>query len=542
METTKKELHLKIAASIERVFAHRIHEFYGTLADHYSKAEQDPKKEEYLIKAGIESMKTGASSEAVYYIKQALKQIDRNGSKQKRQIVIDLEEKLAFALAVTGQCIESIEYCERLIAYYYKPLPKSDFLRFVNLFVNILLLYRILYSKRSNSETKSDEVNRKLIKILILESHSTAFVDPKKLFFDTPYAARFFNRKHFGNEEAMTVMTAGPAFLHTGILFNLGKRVVEWGKKFIDEDFPLGWIRGKFCIAMLDYDLGKKVDLSDEKKVTKYAIQVGEFFYSTNYYFFSCLNLIESGNEKQIHHFLKRILHISEAFDSNSSLAQYHRMNITYNLKFRKLDEVIKITDEMVDFLQKKNLIYVLIALFSYRSMAFILRSNLTEAIKNLGEAEKIVKSLKMITLINVYQIVKCHLEIAKFQQNSGKHKDAGNILKSTKKLIKLARNVKKNLPEAYRLRALTYCLIQKPAKALQNFKKSIDAGLTYDCNLELSRTYFEAGKFLHDPNNKKERMNGMNGTECLMKAKAMFEEMNLEWDLKEYEKYFGEK
>jgi len=231
-------------------------------------------------------------------------------------------------------------------------------------------------------------------------------------------------------------------------------------------------------------------------------------------------------------------LHISEAFDSNSSLAQYHRMNITYNLKFRKLDEVIKITDEMVDFLQKKNLIYVLIALFSYRSMAFILRLNLTEARKNLEDAEKIVKSLKMITLINVYQIVKCHLEIAKFQQNSGKHKDAGNILKSTKKLIKLARNVKKNLPEAYRLRALTYCLIQKPAKALQNFKKSIDAGLTYDCNLELSRTYFEAGKFLRDSNNKKERINGMNGTECLIKAKSMFEEMNLQWDLKEHEKY----
>ena len=31
-----------------------------------------------------------------------------------------------------------------------------------------------------------------------------------------------------------------------------------------------------------------------------------------------------------------------------------------------------------------------------------------------------------------------------------------------------------------------------------------------------------------------------MNGTECLLKARSMFEEMNLQWDLKEYEKYIG--
>jgi len=538
MEKTRKNLHLKIAGSIEKVFAGRIHEFYGTLAHHYSKAEHETKKEEYLIKAGIESIKIGASSEAVYYIKQALRLIDRNASKQNQQTVIDLEEKMAFALAVTGQWVESIEYCERLIAYYYKPLPKSNFRRFVDLFVNIFLLYRIMYSKRSNTETKNDEVNQKLIKILILESHSTAYVDPKKLFFDTPYAARFFNRKHFGKDEAMTIMSASGAFLHTGIFFNLGKRVVEWGKNFIDEEFPIGWIIGKFCVAMLDYDLGEKVDISNEKKVTKYAIQVGEFFYSTNYYFFSCLNIIESGDEILSQHFMNRILQISEAFDSNASLAHYHRINITYNLKFRKLDELIKITDEVVDFLRKKNLIYVLIALYSYRSMAFILRSNLSEARKNLEEAEKIVKSLKIITLINIFNIAKCNLEIAEFRQETAKVKDADYVLKSTKKLIKLARNVKKNLTEAFRLRALTYCLMQKPTKALHHFEKSINAGLKYDCNLELSRTYIEAGKFLHDLNNKKERINGMNGAECLMKAKSMFEEMNLQWDLNEYEKY----
>jgi hypothetical protein len=82
--------------------------------------------------------------------------------------------------------------------------------------------------------------------------------------------------------------------------------------------------------------------------------------------------------------------------------------------------------------------------------------------------------------------------------------------------------------------------MLNKPAMAADNFKRSIQAGTSYGGNLELSRTYFETGKFLRDPKNKKERVNSMNGTECLLKARSMFEQMNLQWDLAEYEKYMG--
>ena len=44
LQETKKELHLKIARSIEKVFAEKIHEFYGVLAMHYGKAEVMEKK------------------------------------------------------------------------------------------------------------------------------------------------------------------------------------------------------------------------------------------------------------------------------------------------------------------------------------------------------------------------------------------------------------------------------------------------------------------------------------------------------------------
>ena len=48
----RKEIHQKVAQAIEKIFNVRIHEFYGMLAYHYSRAESLEKAEECLIKAG----------------------------------------------------------------------------------------------------------------------------------------------------------------------------------------------------------------------------------------------------------------------------------------------------------------------------------------------------------------------------------------------------------------------------------------------------------------------------------------------------------
>jgi predicted ATPase len=69
----RKELHHIVAESIERVFGNKIHEFFGMLAYHYSKAENIDKAEEYMAKAGEEALRSSASSEALNYYQEALK-------------------------------------------------------------------------------------------------------------------------------------------------------------------------------------------------------------------------------------------------------------------------------------------------------------------------------------------------------------------------------------------------------------------------------------------------------------------------------------
>ena len=68
----RKNLHLEVARSIEKVFDERLHEFYGMLSYHYLNADDWDKAEEYMRKAGEEAIKSSASAEALHYYQRAI--------------------------------------------------------------------------------------------------------------------------------------------------------------------------------------------------------------------------------------------------------------------------------------------------------------------------------------------------------------------------------------------------------------------------------------------------------------------------------------
>src|SRR5262249_44068465 len=67
LHSTRKDLHLRVARSIETHFADRLGDFYGTLALHYNRADSLDKAEEYLFKAGDEAVRSAASTEALAF-------------------------------------------------------------------------------------------------------------------------------------------------------------------------------------------------------------------------------------------------------------------------------------------------------------------------------------------------------------------------------------------------------------------------------------------------------------------------------------------
>jgi hypothetical protein len=90
---------------------------------------------------------------------------------------------------------------------------------------------------------------------------------------------------------------------------------------------------------------------------------------------------------------------------------------------------------------------------------------------------------------------------------------------------------------EALRLMGTYYWLIGEQRKAIKLWGKSIQEGEGLGARVEVSRTYFEVGKRLLEEKSKYKELTGIKAEEYLAKAKTMFEEMDLQWDLDQLER-----
>jgi len=81
------------------------------------------------------------------------------------------------------------------------------------------------------------------------------------------------------------------------------------------------------------------------------------------------------------------------------------------------------------------------------------------------------------------------------------------------------------------------YWTIGKQRRAMKWWHKAIQEGQRMNYRLELSRSYFEVGKRLLEPKSKHKELDGIKAEEYLEKARVMFVEMDLQWDLDELEK-----
>jgi hypothetical protein len=136
--------------------------------------------------------------------------------------------------------------------------------------------------------------------------------------------------------------------------------------------------------------------------------------------------------------------------------------------------------------------------------------------------------------------LAKVFIELEEIKRTPGHNRGEmlKNFDKTTTELVSASGRVNCLKTEALRFRAVSLVLSGKDKKALKYFKKSIGFAQWYGARVELARTWFELGKYLDAPGARYRQMNNLTGKDYLGKARSMFEEMDLQWDLQEYERY----
>ena len=117
--------------------------------------------------------------------------------------------------------------------------------------------------------------------------------------------------------------------------------------------------------------------------------------------------------------------------------------------------------------------------------------------------------------------------------------RNKSSTLKSGKKAVKVCSQAAYERTETYRLMGVYYWLTDKQKNAVKWWEKSILEAEKMGARLELSRTYLEVGRRLSETKSKFQKLYGIDANTYLKKARILFEEMDLQWDLKELDKMF---
>ncbi|HNS45969.1 MAG TPA: hypothetical protein PKH94_01885 [Bacteroidales bacterium] len=207
------------------------------------------------------------------------------------------------------------------------------------------------------------------------------------------------------------------------------------------------------------------------------------------------------------------------------------------------MDLTLENANEGVMYTGKTGHFSMLLVIWCAKSLAHSVKNEMQEAKKALSEAEKLIADRKIMTVYHVpYVMAMTQIELAELRSCIALHKPTREkfraALGAINDLIRLSKKMRSEYVEAYRLKALVYRMMKKHHNAFRYLTLSIEAGQKYNAVLELSRSYFEAGKCLRESGTTRSSLLGLSSSEYLLKARTLFEELDLQWDMQEYERY----
>jgi class 3 adenylate cyclase/tetratricopeptide (TPR) repeat protein len=547
MQQSRKDTHLKIARSIEKVFAANIKEFYGSLVYHYKMAEDKEKTIHFMLLAGEEAMQSGASSEALQFYVKAHEMIlgDNNQNLSKEQMM-NIEIRIADLYRACGKNREAADHFRKLIETYTKyRFSKNEKQARIRAIFSLLLIYIMVRNHRLFFKKKINPDIEKLMNMTYGFGTCLISMNPKQFAIDTlPIVKKICYYNFKDSVPSLRVFCTGSAnFGMTGLSLSTSQIMIEISERAGIEKDVFGRINFQMLNKMQNYYSGKWHNKEDEQSVIARGLRAGSFWDIHTYMTYCGLNYIETGEyEKTIE--MQNLLHEqAENYNNGFAISMAYRLQACCFYKFRKFDEFLKIAGDGSQYIGSTENLALSLVFISMQSLVYLNLGDVAKAEKALNMASEIQKKASNIPVYHTpYLLAKVNFDLEKLQrqnENSKEYKALLNEIKhNSKTLIAKSKKLIANLPEAYLSRARFYFAQKKYSNAFKNIQLAIATCEKYNSRLELSRVWFEAGKFLSDPKTKQKQLNGISAGEYLEEARTMFEEMDLQWDLEEWNRF----
>jgi serine/threonine protein kinase len=546
----RKVLHLKVAQAIEMVFKERLQEFLGTLALHYCLGEDLDQAENYLIRAGEKSLSSSASSEALYYYQEALAIYrKRYGESADPKKIAMLEKNIALALFNRGQNVDALEHFDIVLQYYGIRIPKYTAalcLIAINSLINFFLFLYLPFLRKSRTPS---EKNKEMIaffhkKIVVL---STVEPTPKSLIENAMLVNLLLKYDLNKIENGVGFLsTYGILFSFAGISFAMSRKILEFTRPKLQE----GDVKSKpyFRCSEVACNLlaGTWENIPEyDDTLVKQCLGIGEFFYTSNYIACYGFQYNEQGHFDKVQQCIDKLNEIGEIYDNDFAFLAAQRLILSMWLIRRQLKEISNLDTKKLDFLERVGGSQVRLSVSSIKINSKLLLQNISSASVLLNQAEEIMSKEKRVIPFYSSRYFVCqflyHISLMENSLDSDDKRALFSLRKRAyqcgKKAAKIVAKYALDRAEVYRMMGIYYWLTNSQKKALKWWQKSIQVGEQLRARPELARAYKEVGKRLLEPQSKYRTLNGISAETYLERARKLFEEMGLQWDLEELER-----
>ncbi|NIO03834.1 MAG: AAA family ATPase [Proteobacteria bacterium] len=541
----RRELHLKVAESIEKVFGERLHEFYGMLASHYSRGEDLDKAEEYLTKAGEEALKSSASSEALHYYKEAFNIYElKYGETADPEKVAMFDKNIALALYNRGQYEEAVEYFDKALAYYWGESPKHSFLTAFTFVSAVFHFFVALYFPSLKFRGILTQKDTEAVDLFYKKCEALVIINPRRFFIESFYFFRKLTSFNLTKLEQATgiLVSASCLFSFSGLSFKVSRKILNSVENRMGEYDVKQLTTYDLMETQHNYLEGNWQRLrGHDYELVKKNLNIGEIFLASHHLYWHGCPIIYQGFGEVAGHLVDELNEISDVYKNDLSKLLKYLLNASLLVEYRKLHEALAEIQEAIEFIHKKGSDISLIILYSIKSFTHLMMKDPQEARKFLQYADKVRSGFKAVPIqlapfyrsqfAYLLQCLEESLKKGKQWEASEYRNKAG---KSGKVLLKISRKAALHRTETYKMMGVYFWLINKQRKALNWWNKAVREGERLGARLELSRSYLELGKRLLEDKSIYQEINGSRAETYLEKARALFEEMELQWDLDE--------
>ena len=328
LQKTRKELHLRVAESIEAAFADRLVDFYGMLAYHFSRAERLEKAEEYLFKAGDEAARAAASSEALTYFSEASRlyfMIHGEGGDPNKKAL--LEKNIGLALMARGRLAESVEHFDKALAYLGEHIPRRNAAVLMRFGLDLASVLTHLYVRGGRSGAKKARPHDgEVLEIRYNRARAQTSSDPRRMFFDTIGTIRRMNQSDPSVTDEACGMYAGAALLfsYSGVSFGIGRRMLARAERLIREGSAKDvfvYRAMRFLHYYLEGDWDESHVIDDE--LVSQMLRYGQLWDVNMYLGVRCERLIHEGGFETASTLTQNLAEIGNVYGLDFALANY---------------------------------------------------------------------------------------------------------------------------------------------------------------------------------------------------------------------------